>query len=263
MWARDLIHDHRNPLHWQKVVWPLLVIMLFYNNGTLLANSTLAAKSLTYAVANSILNDTSSGIEAKRQIQMTLFKDSFSSYAAAQKQACVGITNQDEHDQCISNAEAKAAELAKKAQGLTPGLPNGSFPLDLLGALKGVFATGIVEILQASAAAFHYLAALVLAIWAATGPFWVSLTLLPISTKGINFFISGFFGISVLIITEDMLNAATAISLAQAPDTDPLFVPLLMGLLNPFLAVIIGSGGAIGIFVGISKGINWLTGKFI
>ncbi len=262
-WARDLIHDHRNPIHWQKVAWPLIVIMLLYNHGTLLASSTLAGKALTYKIADAILNDTSSGITAKLALQAARYKSGFTNYVNAQQQICVGITDKDKYNQCMTNIKVQAAEVSAKASGITVGLPGASITVDLLAPLKIAAAGAIISLLWASSAAFHYLAALVLAVWAATGPLWVSITLLPISTKGINFFISGFVGISLLIVSENMLNAAVAVSLAEAPGTDPLFVPLLMGLLNPFLAVIIGSGGAVGMFVGISKGVSWLVGKFI
>ncbi len=176
-WARDLIHDHRNPIHWQKVAWPLIVIMLLYNHGTLLASTTLVGKALTYKVADAILNDTSSGITNKLALQAARYKSGFTNYVTANKQLCVGITDKDKYKQCMDNIQAQAADVSAKAQGITVGVPGASFTLDLIAPLKAAVAGGVIALLWASSAAFHYLAALVLAVWAATGPLWVSITL--------------------------------------------------------------------------------------
>ncbi len=256
-WARDVLHEYENPIHWQKVVWPLTVILLFYGNGKLLADCTTLGKVVTYNVANGILNRTGSNVVIKQQIQTRQLNTAYYRYFAQESSRCNNIPSQTQKNQCLQEASDLALNLAKQATGNQTGLPSNPWF-----AFLKVAATGAIEgLLWASAGGFHYLSGILLAVWGSTGPLWVSLTLLPINTKGINFFVSGFIGFAVLIIVFDLLTAAVAVSLAQAADADPLFVPLLMGFLNPIFAFMIASGTGVGMFVGISSFVRWLIGR--
>jgi hypothetical protein len=280
-WAREVMSATSRGqgipwLSFQKVLWPVIIIIFLQNNGALLAYSEIAAKSVIYNISNGILDITVEGITAKDWIRQRLFRDTQDAATAQALRQCQGFRdNEPIYNQCIQNAQSQAQQLAQQAGlgGLGGNNPNFfSNPLALFNWLGNqirvaVMSLIITSVMSAIASIFHWFIGIVLAIWASTGPFWLMITLLPIDTKGIYAFVSGFFGLGMIMIVYNLLQAGTAVSLAQSDVNDPLLVPFVMGFLNPIIATFIGSGSAVGMFLGLSSlvktGLEKVVGLFL
>lgn len=251
MWAYEMLHHgfSRTPL--QKVIWPIIVILFLHSDGLLLASTTLVMKNLTYSVNDGILNSTIDGIVVKRAIQQINFNTAQSNYLKEQQKACEGKP-ENQRQECKHKAVEATNKLAQKAREANAGVPRTGW-WNLGADIKLLFEEWLIGILMAISGLFHWGFAFCLAIWGLTGPLWLSITLLPIPTKGLYTFVSGFFGFSMMIVSFSMILGAVSVSLAQAANGDPLLFPLVAGLLSPFLAFAIGTGGAVGMFLGLGR----------
>lgn len=253
-WAQESIHQgfSRIPLH--KVLWPLIVIIFLNGNGFLLASTTLVGKNIAYQLNDGVLNSTIQGIVVKQAIQQMNLGIAYRNYYQQQLQACNGKTG-EEHELCVNKALAATNQLIDQTNAANTGLPEAAWwnPGAIFSQIKLAFEEWLVGILVSISLLFHWGFAFCLAIWGMTGPLWLSITLLPIPTKGVYTFVSGFFAFGLMIVSFSMILGAVAVSMAQAANGDPLLFPLIVGLLSPVLAFLIGTAGGIGLFVGLSR----------
>ena len=260
MWLYEIIQQgfSRIPLH--QVIWTLIVILFLHGDGLLLASSTLVMKDLTYNLDNSILNSTIEGIVVKRAIQQIHFNAALQNYRDQQRKACEGKTGKQKNE-CLQKVELATNELARKAREANTGVPQSAWwnPGAIVSTAKLALQEWLIGILMAISGMFHWGFGFCLAMWALTGPLWISITLLPIPTKGLYTFISGFFAFGIMIVSFSMMLGAASVSLAQAANGDPLLFPLVVGVLSPFLAFIIGVGGGVGMFIGLGRMATFVT----
>lgn len=254
MWAYEMIHSgfSRLPIH--KVIWPLVVILFLHNDGLLLASTTLAMKNLTYSLNDGILNSTIEGIVVKRAIQQINFNTAYYNYLQQQYEACAGKPNQQKKE-CEDKAKDAAAKLGQQARAASSGVVQPAWwnPGGVVSYIKLAFEQWLIGMLMVISGVFHWGFAFCLAIWALTGPLWLALTLLPIATRGVYTFVSGFFGIGLMVCSFSLILGAVSVSLAQAANGDPLLFPMVAGLLSPIFAFFIGTAGGIGIFMGVTR----------
>lgn len=262
MWAKDMIHDRYSLIPMQKVVWPVLVILLFANNGALLGTTEFAMKEMIYSLNDGVLNRTIDGIKSKTHIQNAQWLLAYENHMQEQLKACDGKQGES-LTQCQEAAASKAAEAAKVATNNQSGVPSVTWnPLSLVRFQAKLAITAVVVgAMIASSTFFHWMFSFSLACWALTGPLWVGLTLLPVSTKGIYTFVSGFYGIGLMIVAFSMIMTAASVSLAQAAGGDPLLFPLVIGVGAPVLAFLIGAGSAVGLFIGLSRIASWVLSR--
>lgn len=254
IWAFEMLHHGFSQMPLQKVLWPIIVILFLHGNGLLLASTTLVMKNLTYTLNNGILNSTIQGIVVKRAIQQIQFDAAYRNYLQQQYRACEGKTGKQKLE-CEDKALVAANKLAQQARGANSGIPQPGIwnRGGVVSYIKLAFEQWLIGILASISGLFHWGFSFCLAIWGLTGPLWLSITLLPIPTRGIYTFVSGFFGFSTMIVSFSLILGAVSVSLAQAANGDPLLFPLVAGLLSPFLAFVIGAGGALGMFVGLGR----------
>lgn len=257
LWARDMFHQGFSVIPSQKIIWPVVIILLLSNNGFLLAGTTLGGRIMISNTNTAILSGTYDGIQGRQHVQSANIRLAYNTALENLRKACKGRTD-EEQERCFQKADAEALKIAQALPGGNSGLPRiQGNPLQQAGALIGqqfklALEGIIIGLLATMSGLFRWFFAYVLVIWASTGPFWVSITLLPYKTRGIPIFFSGYLAIGLTILSYTVINIGAAVSLAFAGDGDPLLYPLVTGFLGPLLAIGIGAGSAVGSFVGIA-----------
>ncbi|WP_010474858.1 hypothetical protein [Acaryochloris sp. CCMEE 5410] len=281
IWARDMNQQGLSMESLQKLIWPLIVIVLLNNNGEFLALATRGSAFIPRELSKKVLTASYgnvTGIEAIQKKNLDQAKR-----RAIQERVSVCV-NQEPKDveQCTIDAtkkveaETRANEretqfeeevleiengqskvVRRKPKPVTRGGKKdnfGVFGKAFNDALRGVF----IFIMAAFNTAFAWFYNFAMIVWATTGPLWISITLLPFKTRGVVIFFSGIMGLGMTNVTYSVLNVASALALASAQHPNDLFYPIITGLLNPLLAFVIGAGSAIGVFVGTGTAVAWL-----
>lgn len=253
-----------------EMVLPLLVIIMLSNNGFLLANTTVALKNVSTGLNRSILNITRNGVNLRDAIRNVNADQSFVLAAQLAIAKCEKLDKEkkegeelSEKQACINNAvdiTRKSAQEAREKTGA--GFGGGSWnPLDLSGELINSAVQGFVYvILSGLSAAFQYIVQLSFLMIAFVAPVFLVLSLLPFQSKPIYAWLSGWLGLTLVLISYSITVGIIASAIVSKPSSNPLLLQLLQAIFSPLLAVAIGTGGGMAVFSAFTSGVKFSVG---
>jgi hypothetical protein len=245
---------------------PLVVIVMLSNNGFLLANTTVALKNVSTGLNRNILNITRNGVNLRDAIRNVNADQSF---VLAAQLAIANCEKKREKKQegeelsekqaCIKDAVENTRKDAQKAREKTgAGFGTGSWnPLDLSGELINSAIQGFVYvILSGLSAAFQYIVQLSFLMIAFAAPIFLVLSLLPFQSKPIYAWLSGWLGLTLVLISYSITVGIIASAIVSKPSSNPLLLQLLQAIFSPLLAVAIGTGGGMAVFSAFTSGVK-------
>lgn len=255
-----------------EMAMPLLVILLLTNNGYLLAQGTLALRNTTTTLNSKVLTITRNGVTLKDAIRAMNFDQSFAFAIQAALQRCDQLdakdvdTNgaeysprQDCIDRTIQTAQEEALKI-RQDRGIQAGAKI-TGAKEFFGAMiNSAIQATLFVIFNGLAAAFQYIVQLSFLLVAYIAPIFLTLSLLPVSAKAIYAWLSGWLGLTLILVSYSIIVGISASSIVNSTTTDPILSQLIIGVLSPILAVTIGTGTAMAIFNAVSSSIKFASG---
>lgn len=268
-------------------IWPILIIGLLANNGSLLKSGTLTARNYINQVNNDILSYTAAGANLETAYNRAVGNMNLKAEVGREMERCrsLGGSSQDAID-CLKSAEAK---LKAKAPQLFKGdaPPSGSWefnPLKILtdtassigntisdpssaikevgaavwdtamGGIGEVVTSFITVILLALNNAYQWCVEFALLLTALLGPMAVGASLLPFGQKAIFAWMSSIMGVGVAKLSFNIMVGLCAQLVSNAEQNQPMIFLLFVGLLSPLLASALGAGGGMAALGAMAKG---------
>lgn len=272
-WMREVT---TNGLSWRivdQLTWPVIVIlMLSLGHGALLANTSLLFRGVSNYMNNQLLDITRNGVTLREAIRETSMEQALSQALKTKFQQCAGLSGvhtdpntgakTSQRTDCESR-EAAAAQQTAEDYRTRNQLPAYKFtwdPRELVGQVLNSAVQGLLYLIFSGLeAAFQYLVQLSFLLAAYTGPVFVSLSLLPVGSKPIYGWLSGWLSLGLVLNSYSIIVGIAASSIVNAQQTNPLFLPLIEGVLSPLLALGIGAGGGLILFNGFISTAAFLT----
>lgn len=260
----------------EEMTWPTIVVLLLaVNQGALLANTSLVFRGISNYMNDRVLDVTRDGVTLREAIREVNFDRAFSQAIKVKLQQCEQLPNittdpetgetSSPREKCqkgeIEAARRAASEYRTKNQ--IPAYKGTWNPAELVGQVLNSAVQGLLYImLSGLEAGFQYLLQMSFLLAAYTGPIFVSLSLLPLGTKPIYGWLSGWLALGLIMISYSIIVGMAASSIVNANSSNPLFFPLITGLLSPILAVGIGAGGGLALFFGFTGSAGFVAGRF-
>lgn len=229
------------------LIWPFIVTVLLADNGSVLADTTLAMRSIGNQVNTTVLNGTVENVSLQQEYQQSRLGSSIDDIEAASISECAERfqgRNARPRQSCISNAREEANRL-RQQYGLIPAEEGGWIRSALQWLLR--------NFLFAIHTAFQWAVEIVLLIIALLGPLSVGLSLLPSNNKPMFSWIAGFLGVFLIKLTLNLISGIAAYAISQQPGLgSSLILPVILGLLAPILSVLVGLEGGTAFFNALS-----------
>jgi hypothetical protein len=259
-----------------QLIYPLVVVfMLAIHNGSLLSSTSLMFRNTTNYVNSSILETTINGIKVEQAIRQSNLNSAYKQILSQKVTECRSQstieTNQEGIDlqsACINKA---ADDVVKAAEDYKAQNQASSYNLNILDDLKKIVLGGVEGITKLPAQytnsavqgalliifptiqmGFIFLIEIASLINAYVAPIFVALSLIPGQGKLIHAWLSGWLGLALVKISYTLIIGIATSSIVNVDDTNPLLLPLLLGVLSPILALAIASGGGVALFNGLT-----------
>ena len=252
-------------------IWPLIVIVLLFNNGALLKTGTFSMRDTINEVNNDILEYTAAEANLNES-----FKRAVNNIALTQKvntalQECRSLTGSTEKSvECLNKAQQEVEALSSKLSANTPpsesnwenepktwlqqaadGIAGAGDALSagLSSAITG-FAT---VVLLALCNAYQWGAEFSMLLTALLGPMAVGASLLPYGSKQIFTWLKAFFSLGMAKLSFNIILGLCGQLVSNAEQNQPMIFLLFIGLISPLLATALAAGGGIAIFGAVSQ----------
>jgi hypothetical protein len=263
-----------------ELVYPLLIVlMLAINNGSLLSNTSFLFRNASNYVNNQVLSITINGVRIEQAIRQSNMNQSFKQQLSEKVMQCNLQSSVEKNQEgvslqnaCIQNAIAEVSKSAKDYNAQNQGNKGNDFNLfstfddmqkkfkdgaEAIAKIPAQYVNSAVQgallvIFLIMQTGFVFLIEIAFLINAYIAPIFLALSLLPSQTKLIHVWLSGWLALSLVKISYTLIIGIATTSIVNVPDTDPLLLPLLLGVLSPVLALAIASGGAMALFNGLS-----------
>ncbi|AUT04651.1 hypothetical protein CLI64_29805 (plasmid) [Nostoc sp. CENA543] len=259
-WYRQISDEGFSHNVVSEMAFPLLVIIMLSNNGVMLANTSLALRNVTVNLNSSILSITRNGITLKDAIRSVNTDQAFIAAVQSRIAECDIIATPEERQQCIDKKikiAKEQAEATKKDRGIA-GIPVTWNPAEVTGEIINKVVQGaIFIILSGLAAGFQYILQLSFLLVVYVAPIFLVLSLLPVGAKPIYAWLSGWLGLTLVLISYSIIVGIVAGSIVNQPSSSHLQMQLLQAIFSPVLAVAIGTGGAMSVFKAFTSGVNF------
>lgn len=164
---------------------------------------------------------------------------------------------------CIKKGIEKAQSDAREAREKKgTGSGSGSWnPLDIGGELVNSAIQGLVYvILSGLSAGFQYIVQLSFLLVAYVAPIFLVLSLLPFESKPLYAWLSGWLGLTLILISYSIIVGIVASAIVDKPSSNLLLMQLIQAIFSPLLAVAIGTGGGMSVFTAFTSGIKFSVG---
>ncbi len=290
-WGKQMINDEEQRA-FSELIWPLIVTVLLANNGSLLANSTLALREYINSVNNYILEYTAADADLRAAYQQALGQAALETAVGNAIQECRSSQlSNEEGIQCLKQAradlEAKFPDIFKDAEGgsylgaagswVTQGLDKinqavseaeGDGFLGDIGskffaassaAIGAVVTTFITSLLLALNNAYQWGLELALLLTALIAPLAVGGSLMPIGNKAIFGWLTGFFTVGLAKLSFNIILGLAGQLIATSKASQPMIFLAFIGLVAPFLATGIAAGGGLAVLTQLNNGTQWLA----
>jgi hypothetical protein len=271
-WYRKFAEEGFSSSFATEMVFPLLVILMLSGNGFLLANTTIALKNVSVKLNRSILEITRNGVKLQDAIRVVNNDQSFvlatqtkllNCEKEPEKEVDINGNEIEPRKICIENtinqANTEAQEIRKK-NGLNAG--GAKFNVfDVGGELINNLVQGFIYvILSGLSAGFQYIIQLSFLLVAYVAPIFLALSLLPFESKPIYAWLSGWLGLTLVLVSYSIIVGVAASAIVNQPSTNPLLMQLIQAVFSPLLAVAIGTGGGMSVFTAFTSGIKFSVG---
>ncbi|MBD2536384.1 hypothetical protein H6G97_46725 [Nostoc flagelliforme FACHB-838] len=146
---------------------------------------------------------------------------------------------------------------------LNKSLPRNFEPIlfDVGGELINNLVQGFIYvILSGLSAGFQYIIQLSFLLVAYVAPIFLALSLLPFESKPIYAWLSGWLGLTLVLVSYSIIVGVAASAIVNQPSTNPLLMQLIQAVFSPLLAVAIGTGGGMSVFTAFTSGIKFSVG---
>ena len=233
-----------------ELIWPLIVIVCLQSNGAVLNRTILELRSIGNDINNSVLDSAVRNESVAVAYERTRASDALETNLAARIAECVETRAERQQPACI--AAARREHEAVRQRLVLPFNEQDSW---LGGALQFV----LRNFLWALHSAFQWSVEIVLLILALLAPLAMGLSLLPVPGKPIISWLSGFAGVFLIKLNFNLISgiAAYAVSLSGY-SVNSLFLPMLLGVMAPILAVLVGLSGGTTLFNALSTAAVYL-----
>ncbi|OYD91462.1 hypothetical protein CDG76_26535 [Nostoc sp. 'Peltigera membranacea cyanobiont' 210A] len=261
-------------------IWPILVIGLLANNGTLLRSGTLAIRGYINTVNSDILEFTAAGANLEVAFNRAVGNIALQQQVGAAMERCRSIPgNTQDSITCLQQAEA---ELKTSAPDLFKGEApdSGSWEFNPLQALSdakdalddlspgqiaekignsitstiGSMITGFVAvILLALNNAYQWGIEFTMLLTALLGPLAIGGSLLPFGAKPIFAWLTGYFTVGMAKLCFNMIIGLCGQLIANSEQNQPMIFLLFVGLVSPILSSALAAGGGIAVWTGLGK----------
>ena len=129
------------------------------------------------------------------------------------------------------------------------------------GSLVGSsFQTVTRGILMALYIAFQWLIEASTLLTATLGPLAVGGSLLPVGSKPLFAWLTGFFSLAIAKLSFNILSGLVSLAVLNAGDAHPLIAPFFLGLLAPILSLALASGGGMAVFGALTSTAGVIAG---
>lgn len=294
-WGKQMINDEEQRA-FSELIWPLIVAVLLTNNGSLLANSTLALREYINSVNNYILEYTAADADLRAAYQQALGQAALETAVGNAIQECRSSQlSNEEAIQCLKQARAdlevkfpdifkdteggsylgaagswitksldKINQAASEAEGdgVFEGIAN-KITAASTAAIGAVVTTFITSLLLALNNAYQWGLELALLLTALIAPLAVGGSLMPIGSKAIVGWLTGFFTVGLAKLSFNIILGLAGQLIATAKASQPMIFLAFIGLVAPFLATGIAAGGGLAVLTQLNSGAQWLAGGAI
>lgn len=243
----------------------IAVLLLVIKNGILLAVICLAIRNASNNLNSWILVANFNGTNFRQTIQQVHLQQAQQQLFDSKAQQCLLLPpskNEDGVDaqticinELVKEMEKIAQENTKSDEGFSFNFNLEDFDITkiMTQALNSQIQQELKLIFSALQEAFVFLVEIAMLLNAYIAPVFVALSLLPGQSKVIYAWLSGWLALSLLKISYTIIIGITTSAILNNNDTNPLFLPLLEGILSPILALAIASGGGMALFNGLSS----------
>ena len=251
-------------------IWAILVVVFLANEGAFLGQSTIALRNLVNGLNSQILANLDAEYSLEQvyeNIQKEIVADTIAEGLLSQ---CQGIGDLEKQQECLVNASDNAIGVLDSVEEPT------NFLQDKIGFIleaalnpqefaKSLFQGSMSVLLKGwlmlIAVAFQWLIEIALILTALAAPLAVGATFLPVGTKSIIAWLTGFFSLGMVKIFFNIINGLVAALVFNAGQYDPLIFAFVIGVLSPILAVILASGGGLTILNSLFHAGSFLAGQ--
>lgn len=271
--ARDLYGGKEYLVDPKIFVRPLLIAALLLNNGTLLKETLIGVHEALNDVNQQVLKLTYTGMQIDQAYNVAKGVGDAQKGINAFVGECAGTVG-EQQIQCLNDAldrsialvedqKARAGiggwfnEILDDLNELKNSILDDSVPFFIGDNIYWAVAAPIWEqatygVLWAWQAAFQHAVEAVSILVAVFSPLAIGGGLVPTGGGGsIGLYFVGFFSVHLLKLGFNVMVGITAIFFVNMPIGDPLIFPFITGIFAPIFGVLIMTGGAMGLWMGM------------
>jgi hypothetical protein len=259
-------------------IWPLVVVVLLANNGTVLGQGTLGIRNYINNINNFVLQSTAAGTSLSQAYQQALGVDAARNAIGQAIQQCESASEEPQDAvSCLQDAQTNLTQQYPQyfnngngpfswftdavnniVQAPIDALNNGANPLQVIfspfSAMIGSAVDGVISvILMGLSGAYQWAIELTMLVTALIGPLAVGGSLLPYGSKAVFAWAIGYFSVGLGKLCFNIIVGLAGQIVASSQSDQPLFFLFVIGIFAPFLATGLAAGGGIAVFMQINK----------
>ncbi|MDF5731362.1 MAG: hypothetical protein PUP92_26005 [Rhizonema sp. PD38] len=261
-------------------IWPIIVIALLANNGTLLKSTTLSIRGYINNVNNQVLEYTAAGANLEVAFNRAVGNIALQQQVGAAMERCQSLPGRTQDAiTCLQQAEAELKKSAPKLfkedapdsgswefdplkslsdakdalSNISPGQIGEKIGNTIMGGI-GALVTGFVAtLLLALNNAYQWGIEFTMLLTALIGPIAVGGSLLPFGAKPIFAWLTGFFSVGMAKLCFNIIVGLCSQLIANSQQNQPMIFLLFIGLVSPILASALAAGGGLAVWSGLGK----------
>ncbi len=248
-WTKEMI-DGDSSKGFTELIWTIVVIVLLANNGQPLATATKGLRTIINQTNQTLLASTSASIQLQEAYQTIMLKTGRTDAIESLVNQCNAIADPTQQTECLKNAAEQAKEIETK-------LDQDNRP-EWVKSISDFFNTNIFQLavrgwLFALAIAFQWIIEVCMLLTALLGPLAVGGSLLPVGSKAIFAWLTGFFSVGMIKLCFNIISGLVSTMVLNADNNDPMIFAFAIGILAPILSVVLAAGGGMAIFRSFSS----------
>lgn len=248
-WTREMI-DGDSSKSFSDIIWTIIVVVLLSNNAQPLAVVTQNLRGIINQTNQTLLTSTSASIQLQEAYQQMMLKTGRGDAIQSLINQCNTIADPTQEAQCLEKASEQAQQIDSES--------NKDEGSDWLKGFSDFFNTNIFQLtvrgwLLAMAIAFQWIIEICMLLTALLGPIAVGGSLLPVGSKAIFAWLTGFFSVGMIKLCFNIISGLVATMVLQANNDDPMIFAFAIGILSPILSVVLAAGGGLAIFNSFSS----------
>jgi hypothetical protein len=234
-WTREMV-DGDNSKAFSELIWPIVVIILLANNAQTLAAATQGLRAIINETNRTLLATTSASIQLQEAYQQVMLKTGKGDAIQSLIGQCNAIADPTQQTECLQNAARQAKEIESQLDNRP----------EWLRGVSDFFNTNIFQLtvrgwLLAFGIAFQWVIEVSLLLTALLGPLAVGGSLLPVGSKAIFAWLTGFFSVGMIKLCFNIISGLVATLVLNADNNDPMIFAFAIGILAPVLSVILAT----------------------